>query len=71
MGKARECRVESDCAAIQNTTCTSDPRDTKTLRCLCGDYTAPVNGLCANKYKGTEILVVKKIFFFSKGHGKK
>ncbi|XP_077259492.1 oogenesis-related protein sosie isoform X2 [Temnothorax americanus] len=49
-GKARECRMESDCAGIQNTTCMSDPRDGRT-RCLCGDYSAPLNGACANKFK--------------------
>ncbi|KAK0080575.1 hypothetical protein PV325_013735 [Microctonus aethiopoides] len=50
IGKARECKIESDCGAIQNTTCMADPRDGKT-RCLCGDYSAPINGLCTNKYK--------------------
>ncbi|XP_035722613.1 low-density lipoprotein receptor 1-like isoform X3 [Vespa mandarinia] len=50
VGKARECRSESDCAGIQNTTCLADQRDGKT-RCLCGDYNAPVNGACNNKYK--------------------
>ncbi|KAK0159805.1 hypothetical protein PV327_010878 [Microctonus hyperodae] len=50
VGKARECKIESDCGAIQNTTCMADPRDGKT-RCLCGDYSAPINGLCTNKYK--------------------
>lgn len=49
-GKARECRVESDCAGIQNTTCIADPRDGRT-RCLCGDYSAPLNGACTNKFK--------------------
>ncbi|XP_071556309.1 uncharacterized protein Sosie [Temnothorax nylanderi] len=49
-GKARECRMESDCAGIQNTTCMADPRDGRT-RCLCGDYSAPLNGACANKFK--------------------
>lgn len=51
VGKARECKVEADCTAIQNTTCMVDPRDSRT-RCLCGDYTAPINALCTNKYKG-------------------
>ncbi|XP_012281547.1 uncharacterized protein LOC105700355 [Orussus abietinus] len=50
VGKARECRMESDCAGIQNTTCMSDPRDGR-YRCLCGDYTAPINGVCNNKFK--------------------
>lgn len=45
--------MESDCAGIQNTTCMSDPRDGRT-RCLCGDYSAPINGVCTNKWKGTK-----------------
>ncbi|KYN50157.1 hypothetical protein ALC62_00185, partial [Cyphomyrmex costatus] len=49
-GKARECKMESDCAAIQNTTCIADARDGRT-RCLCADYTAPLNGVCTNKHK--------------------
>ncbi|XP_012524585.1 uncharacterized protein LOC105830016 [Monomorium pharaonis] len=49
-GKARECRVENDCAGIQNTTCMADPRDGR-MRCLCGDYSAPLNGACTNKFK--------------------
>lgn len=55
VGKARECRMESDCAGIQNTTCLADQRDGRT-RCLCGDYNAPVNGACTNKYKGKILL---------------
>lgn len=47
---ARECKTNSDCAAIQNTTCMSDQRDGKT-RCLCGDYSPPKNGVCNNKFK--------------------
>ncbi|XP_012250676.2 uncharacterized protein LOC105682986 isoform X2 [Athalia rosae] len=50
VGKSRTCKLESDCGAIQNTTCIADPRDGKT-RCLCGDYSAPVNGACTNKFK--------------------
>ncbi|XP_015438330.1 PREDICTED: uncharacterized protein LOC107193403 [Dufourea novaeangliae] len=50
VGKARECKLESDCAGIQNTTCIADPRDGRT-RCLCGDYSAPLNGACTNKFK--------------------
>lgn len=50
VGKARECRMDSDCAGIQNTTCLADRRDGRT-RCLCGDYNAPVNGACTNKFK--------------------
>lgn len=50
VGKARECKLESDCSGIQNTTCMADPRDGRT-RCLCGDFSAPLNGACTNKYK--------------------
>ncbi|KOC63031.1 hypothetical protein WH47_04426 [Habropoda laboriosa] len=50
VGKARECKLESDCAGIQNTTCIADARDGRT-RCLCGDYSAPLNGACTNKFK--------------------
>ncbi|XP_043794335.1 uncharacterized protein LOC122715865 [Apis laboriosa] len=50
VGRARECKLESDCAGIQNTTCIADPRDGRT-RCLCGDYSAPLNGACINKFK--------------------
>ncbi|KAL6446268.1 hypothetical protein ACFW04_001110 [Cataglyphis niger] len=50
IGKARECKIKNDCDGIQNTTCMADPRDGKT-RCLCGDYTAPLNGVCTNKFK--------------------
>ncbi|XP_043516596.1 uncharacterized protein LOC122532143 isoform X2 [Frieseomelitta varia] len=49
-GKARECKLESDCAGIQNTTCMADPRDGRT-RCLCGDFSPPLNGACTNKFK--------------------
>lgn len=51
VGRARECKLESDCAGIQNTTCIADSRDGRT-RCLCGDYSAPLNGACINKFKG-------------------
>lgn len=54
VGKSRECKMDSECAGIQNTTCLSDQRDGRT-RCLCGDYSAPVNGLCPNKFKGAYI----------------
>lgn len=54
VGKARDCRTENDCLSIQNTTCIADPRDGKT-RCLCGDYTAPLNGACTSKFKGIKI----------------
>ncbi|XP_076221403.1 oogenesis-related protein sosie isoform X2 [Nomia melanderi] len=50
VGKARECKLDTDCAGIQNTTCLSDSRDGRT-RCLCGDYSPPLNGACTNKFK--------------------
>ncbi|XP_057335747.1 uncharacterized protein LOC130674438 isoform X1 [Microplitis mediator] len=50
LGKARECKIESDCSAIQNTTCVQDPNGDK-KRCLCGDLSAPVNGYCSYQYK--------------------
>ncbi|XP_066598410.1 uncharacterized protein sosie [Prorops nasuta] len=55
VGKAKECKLESECAGIQNTTCMSDPRDGRT-RCLCGDYSAPQNGACTNKFKAIRAL---------------
>ncbi|KOX80942.1 hypothetical protein WN51_00860 [Melipona quadrifasciata] len=56
VGKARECKLESECAAIQNTTCMADPRDGRT-RCLCGDFSPPLNGACTNKFKGNQFLL--------------
>ncbi|KAH0551866.1 hypothetical protein KQX54_002301 [Cotesia glomerata] len=50
VGKARECKAESDCSAIQNTTCVQDPIGDK-KRCLCGDLSAPVNGFCSYQFK--------------------
>ncbi|XP_074109154.1 oogenesis-related protein sosie [Cotesia typhae] len=50
LGKARECKAESDCSAIQNTTCVQDPNGDK-KRCLCGDLSAPVNGFCSYQFK--------------------
>ncbi|XP_012062495.1 PREDICTED: uncharacterized protein LOC105625783 [Atta cephalotes] len=49
-GKARDCKIETDCAGIQNTTCMSDRRDGRT-RCLCADASAPLNGACTYKFK--------------------
>lgn len=54
-GKARECKFESDCGGIQNTSCMADSRDGKT-RCLCSDYSAPLNGECTNKFKALHAL---------------
>ncbi|XP_011878767.1 PREDICTED: uncharacterized protein LOC105568025 isoform X2 [Vollenhovia emeryi] len=59
-GKARECKMESECAGIQNTTCMADHRDGRT-RCLCGDYTAPVNGACTNKFKAELPMIASNI----------
>lgn len=50
--RGRECQFEKDCMAIKNTSCVEDPLEPKTSRCLCGDNTAPVNGVCNNKHKG-------------------
>ncbi|XP_046749358.1 uncharacterized protein LOC124413070 [Diprion similis] len=50
VGKSRLCKLESDCVAIQNTSCLSDQRDGHT-RCLCADYSAPINGACTNVLK--------------------
>ncbi|XP_034944409.1 uncharacterized protein sosie [Chelonus insularis] len=50
LGKGRDCKVNEDCVVIQNATCLSDPHDGK-KRCLCGDYSTPINGHCNNKYK--------------------
>lgn len=50
--------MEGDCAGIQNTSCMSDRRDGKT-RCLCGDMSPPLNGVCSNKFKGKPIFTKK------------
>lgn len=70
VGNARDCKTESDCITIQNTTCLQDrPHDSKT-RCLCGDYSAPINGRCTNKGKGNfwkfSIFCCRLSFFFMK-----
>uniref|UniRef100_A0A182TQJ2 Uncharacterized protein n=1 Tax=Anopheles melas TaxID=34690 RepID=A0A182TQJ2_9DIPT len=48
---AKSCTNHADCSTIQNTSCVLDPIDDR-MRCLCGDFKAPVNGLCSAKYKG-------------------
>ncbi|XP_053669855.1 uncharacterized protein LOC128720218 [Anopheles nili] len=48
---AKGCSNHADCSTIQNTSCVVDPIDYQ-MRCLCGDFKAPVNGLCSAKYKG-------------------
>ncbi|XP_051157362.1 uncharacterized protein LOC127279191 [Leptopilina boulardi] len=48
VGKARECKTQSNCEGIRNTFCMIHPQD-NIMRCLCGDYSAPDNGLCKNK----------------------
>ncbi|XP_024936171.1 uncharacterized protein LOC107263045 [Cephus cinctus] len=50
VGKARECRMDADCAGILNTTCTSD-RTVGKSRCLCSDRSVPMNGICNVKWK--------------------
>ncbi|XP_032683730.1 uncharacterized protein LOC116850044 [Odontomachus brunneus] len=54
VGKARECKMHSDCIGIQNTSCMSDSQNGRT-RCLCGDYSPPVNGACTNKFKALHV----------------
>ena len=66
VGKARECKLESDCAGIQNTTCMADPRDGRT-RCLCGDFSPPQNGACTNKFKGNQSLLNPFSVYFISG----
>lgn len=51
VGKARECKTQSNCEGIRNTYCMIHPQD-NIMRCLCGDYSAPDNGLCKNKIQG-------------------
>lgn len=50
LARGKECNINTDCIGIQDTSCVKD-YDTK-LRCLCGDYRAPVNGYCSTKDKG-------------------
>ncbi|XP_014219767.1 uncharacterized protein LOC106647755 [Copidosoma floridanum] len=54
---ARECRSESECSGIKGASCLEpiDSEDNK-MRCLCGDYKPPANGLCDNKYKGVKVM---------------
>ena len=52
--------MESVCAAIQNTSCMADPKD-EIMRCLCGDYSAPINGVCTNKFQGKNAMNFKDI----------
>ncbi|XP_055699605.1 uncharacterized protein LOC129799603 [Phlebotomus papatasi] len=49
--RAKECKTHSDCFVLQNTSCVKEYYDDR-YRCLCGDYTAPVNGFCTAKFKG-------------------
>lgn len=50
LARGKECNTNTDCVGIQDTSCVKD-YDQK-LRCLCGDYRAPVNGYCSTKDKG-------------------
>lgn len=47
---AKECTSHADCATIQNTSCV--PAADNRMRCLCGDFEAPINGYCQAKFKG-------------------
>lgn len=49
--KGRECSTHDDCSAIDRTSCVKDSNDYK-LRCLCGDDSPPMNGLCPDVLKG-------------------
>ncbi|XP_059610413.1 uncharacterized protein LOC132257497 [Phlebotomus argentipes] len=49
--RAKECKTHPDCSVLTNTSCVKDYYDDR-FRCLCGDYTAPVNGFCQAKFKG-------------------
>lgn len=49
--KGRECSSHDDCVSIDKSSCVKDLNDYK-LRCLCGDDSAPQNGLCPNVAKG-------------------
>lgn len=49
--KGRDCSTHDDCSAIDRTSCVKDPNDYKT-RCLCGDDSPPMNGLCPDVLKG-------------------
>ncbi|XP_011505669.1 PREDICTED: uncharacterized protein LOC105368362 [Ceratosolen solmsi marchali] len=55
--QARECASDSECAGIKDASCLESifTKDKK-LRCLCGDYREPRNGLCDNQYKGVKVL---------------
>ncbi|XP_049536973.1 uncharacterized protein LOC125951891 [Anopheles darlingi] len=55
---AKSCSGHGDCGTIQNTSCVLDPIDDR-MRCLCGDFKAPVNGLCTAKYKGLRHLCME------------
>ncbi|KAG5679069.1 hypothetical protein PVAND_008666 [Polypedilum vanderplanki] len=48
--KGRECSSNADCLGIAETSCVKD--FDYQLRCLCGDYLAPQNGLCKTRVKG-------------------
>uniref|UniRef100_A0A1L8D9U6 Uncharacterized protein n=2 Tax=Nyssomyia neivai TaxID=330878 RepID=A0A1L8D9U6_9DIPT len=49
--RAKECKTQADCFVQLNTSCVKEYYDDR-FRCLCGDYTAPVNGFCQAKFKG-------------------
>lgn len=54
--KGRECISNPDCASIGGTSCVKDYD--QRLRCLCGDYRAPINGLCQSGFKGLQAFFV-------------
>jgi hypothetical protein len=49
----KECKSDTDCAGITNTTCMRHPDDTK-MRCLCGEKKSPQNGACHHSKQGKQ-----------------
>ena len=67
----KECKSDTDCAGIANTTCMRHPDDTK-LRCLCGEKKSPHNGACHHSKQGKQKchvlicrdILVESIYFY-------
>ncbi|XP_025835358.1 uncharacterized protein LOC112906024 isoform X2 [Agrilus planipennis] len=49
---AKSCINHTQCKPIPQTSCIADIRDPSKKYCLCGDNTAPTNGLCQTTRKG-------------------
>jgi len=59
----KECKSDTDCVGIANTTCMRHPEDTK-MRCLCGEKKSPQNGACHHSKQGKQkchVLVCRDI----------